>query len=112
MVNRELGNAAVEINEIFQNMSTELLNKIPNDFKEFLGKIANKEYKFEYNKALSLKEQKLLPKTQGILAIIYVLYLCDERDKQDFYKQYCNFLKLKEQQEEKYGANDIFNNKK
>lgn len=35
MVTKELSEVAVEINSIFENMSIDLLNKIPQNFKEF-----------------------------------------------------------------------------
>lgn len=113
MVTKELSEVAVEINSIFENMSIDLLNKIPQDFKEFFNKIASKEYKFEYDKTISLNEQKLLPKTKGILALIYRDYLCDEIEKEDYNKEYNRVLMLKERQkQEKYNSNDIFKNKK
>ena len=81
MVTKELSEAAVEINSIFENMSIDLLNKIPIDFRNFFIEIASENYKFEYNKTISLNEQELLPKTKGILALIYRDYLCDELEK-------------------------------
>lgn len=113
MVTKELSEVAVEINSIFENMSIDLLNKIPQNFKEFFNKIASKDYKFEYDKTISLNEQRLLPKTKGILALIYRDYLCDEIEKENYNKEYNRVLMLKERQkQEKYNSNDIFKNKK
>lgn len=113
MVTKELSEVAVEINSIFENMSIDLLNKIPQNFKEFFNKIASKDYKFEYDKTISLNEQKLLPKTKGILALIYRDYLCDEIEKENYNKEYNRVLMLKEiEKQEKYNANDIFKNRK
>ena len=50
-------------------------------FKIFFIRIASKDYKFEYNKTISLNEQKLLPQTKGILALIYRDYLCNDEEK-------------------------------
>ena len=100
MVTKELREAAVEINSIFENMSIDLLNKIPQNFKEFFNKIASKDYKFEYDKTISLNEQRLLPKTKGILALIYRDYLCDEIEKENYNKEYNRVLMLKERQKQ------------
>lgn len=113
MVTKELREAAVEINSIFENMSIDLLNKIPQNFREFFNKIASKDYKFQYDKRVRLNEQKLLPKTKGILAFIYRDYLCDEIEKENYNKEYNRVLMLKEiEKQEKYNANDIFKNRK
>ena len=113
MVTKELSEVAVEINSIFENMSIDLLNKIPQNFKEIFNKIASKDYKFEYDKTISLNEQRLLPKTKGILALIYRDYLCDEIEKENYNKEYNRVLMLKEiEKQEKYNSNDIFKNRK
>ena len=113
MVTKELRVAAVEINSIFENMSIDLLNKIPQNFREFFNKIASKDYKFQYDRRVRLNEQKLLPKTKGILAFIYRDYLCDEMEKEKYNKEYNRVLMLKEiEKQEKYNANDIFKNRK
>lgn len=88
MVTKELSQAAVEINSIFENMSDDLLNKIPLEFKKFFKEIESTEYKFEYDKKLKLSEQKLLPMTQGLLSLIYIIYLCEEEEKEEFYKEF------------------------
>lgn len=109
MVTKELSEAAVEINSIFENMSVDLLNKIPKKFKIFFIRIASKDYKFEYNKTISLNEQKLLPQTKGILALIYRDYLCDEIEKENYNKEYNRVLMLKEhEKQEKYNPNNLF----
>lgn len=113
MVTKELSEAAVEINSIFENMSIALLNKIPIDFRNFFIEIASESYKFEYNKTLSLNEQELLPKTKGILALIYRDYLCDELEKERYNKEYNRILLKKEQEKsEKYDANNLFKTKR
>ena len=92
MVSKELSEAAVEINSIFENMPIDLLKKIPESFKNFINDIASKDYKFEYNKNRTLNEQKLLPRTKGILALIYRDYLCDEIEKENYNKEYNRIL--------------------
>ena len=76
MISKELSEAAVEINSIFENMSIDLLNKIPKNLQDFFCKIASTTYTFNYDKFKTLKEQNLKPETQGIIALIYSNYLC------------------------------------
>lgn len=99
MVTKELSEAAVEINSIFENMPIDLLNKIPQNLKDFFNEIASKDYKFEYDETIKLNEHKLLPRTQGILALIYRDYLCNEIEKEE----YNQIIMLKKQ--EKYNNN-------
>lgn len=109
MINKDLSNAAVEINSIFENMSLDLLNKIPKNFRNFFTQIASKNYKFEYDKTKKLNEQNLLPKTKGIVALIYRDYLCSNLEKEDYIKEYNKILMLNEQEKrKKYNSNDIF----
>lgn len=111
MVTKELSEAAVEINSIFENMSMDLLNKIPLNFRKFMNEIASKDYKFEYDKTMNLNKQKLLPRTKGIIALIYRDYLCDEEEKENYNKEYNRILVLKEQEkQEKYNADNLFCN--
>lgn len=109
MITKELSCAAVEMNAIFENMSIELLDKIPLQFRKKIKEIESKDYKFEYDKTVKLNEQKLLTATKGILAFIYRDYLCDEREKEKYNKEYNKVLMLKEQEKrEKYNPDDIF----
>ena len=109
MVTKELSEAAVEINSIFENMSIALLSKIPENFRNFFIEIASENYKFEYNKTVSLNEQKLLHKTKRILALIYRDYLCNELEKERYNKEYTRVILLKEQEKnEKYDPNNLF----
>ena len=113
MVTKELSEAAVEINSIFENMSIDLLQKIPLDIKNFLKEIESKEYKFEYDKSIELDKQKLLPKTKGILAAIYRDYVCDEEERELYNKECNRVLAIEERKKaEKYNPEDIFKNKK
>lgn len=88
MISKELSYSAVEINEIFNNMNRDILSKIPIKFINFFNEIASKDYSFHYDKNKSLENQVLLPKTKGILALIYRVYLCNEKEKAE-YIEYC-----------------------
>ena len=109
MITNELSKSAVEINAIFDNMTNEVLKKIPDDFKEFFKKISSETYMFKYDKTKSLSEQQLLPKTKGILALIYRDYLCNDIEKKKYIEHCKNVLQTIELKKiEKYNPNDIF----
>ena len=109
MITKELSESAVEINAIFDNMNAETLKQIPNNFKDFLKKISSKTYSFQYDKSKKLEEQQLLPKTKGIIALIYRDYLCDEIEKQEYIEN-CNKVleKIEQQKYEMYNPNNMF----
>lgn len=109
MVTKELSEAAVEINSIFNNMSINLLNKIPVKIRNFFFEISSKKYTFEYDKSKTLNEQNLLPMTKGILALIYRDYLCNDIEKEKYIKEYKKTLMLIEQKkQEKYNSDNLF----
>lgn len=93
----ELKNSAVEINAIFDNLSDDLLEKIPPHLKDFFKQIASDNYHFEYDKTKTLDEQNLMPKTKGVLALIYRDYICNEKEKEVFIEKYNTFLRKKQQ---------------
>ena len=106
MVSREFTQAAVEINSIFENMSDDILSKIPVKIRNFFKEVASKDYIFNYDNSKSLDEQKILPKTKGILALLYRDYICDENDKAEFYEAYNELKNIKEK--EKYDFDNVF----
>ena len=109
MITKEIREAAVEINSIFENMSLNLLNKIPLNFKLYLKNIESKNYKFEYDKTKKLNEQKLLPTTKSLIALIYRDYLCNDIERYNFNKKYNKILmQIEEEKKEKFETNEIF----
>ena len=112
MITKELSEAAVEMNYIFDNMSAEVLKKIPKSFRQFFKEIESKKYIFKYDKSKKLAEQKLLPETKGIIALMYRDYLCNEIEKQK-YNEYCKKILEEEERKkiEKYNPNNIFKEK-
>ena len=112
MISKGLSESAVEINCIFDNMSAETLNKIPNDFITFIRQISSKTYSFKYDKRKPLKEQQLLPETEGLIALIYRDYLCNENERKE-YIEHCNKVleKIEEEKREKFNPDNIFEKK-
>ena len=113
MVTKELSEAAVEFNSILEYTSEDLKNKIPKKFLDFLQSIQSKTYKFEYDKTKKLDEQKLKPKTRGLIALVYQDYICNETEKEEYIQKSKKIIKqIEESKREKYNPNDIFKDKK
>lgn len=93
---KELKLSAVEINTIFENMPNEILEKIPLGVKDFFKQIASDSYHFEYDKSKRLDEQILMPKTKGILALLYRDYISSETERKEFISYYNSFLEEKQ----------------
>ena len=109
MITKELTETATEVNIVFENLSSDVLAKIPMNIREFFKKIASNSYQFEYDKNKTLNEQDLKPKTKGILALLYRDYICDEAEKQEYIKEYNQFKEKQEQaKREKYNPEDLF----
>ena len=113
MVTKELSEAAVEFNRILEYTSEDLKNKIPKKFLDFLQSIQSETYKFEYDKTKKLDEQKLKPKTRGLIALVYQDYICNDTEKEEYIQKSQKIIKqIEENKREKYNANDIFKDKK
>lgn len=93
---KELKLSAVEINAIFENMPNEILEKIPLGVKNFFRQIASDSYHFEYDKSKRLDEQNLMPKTKGVLALLYRDYIANETKREEFIYYYNSFLEEKQ----------------
>ena len=113
MVTKELSEAAVEFNSILEYTSEDLKNKIPKKFLDFLQSIQSKTYKFEYDKTKKLDEQKLKPKTRGLIALVYQDYICNEDEKEEYIQKSQKIIsQIEESKRTKYNPNDIFKDKK
>ncbi len=95
---QEMKDVAVEINSIFNNMSIDVLNKIPLKIRKFFKNNASNTYSFEYDTTKSLNEQNIKDKTRGIIAILYRDYICDDIEKKEYNDIYTKFLNKKEQE--------------
>ena len=113
MVTKELSEAAVEFNSILEYTSEDLKNKIPKKFLDFLQSIQSETYKFEYDKTKKLDEQKLKPKTRGLIALVYQDYICNDAEKEEYIQKSQKIIQqIEESKREKYNPNDIFKDKK
>ncbi|MBR3249676.1 MAG: hypothetical protein IKF83_03135 [Clostridia bacterium] len=105
----EISKIAVELDGILGNMPMELVNKIPQELRRALKEIKQESYQFNYDNSKTLKEQKISPKTRGILAYLYKEYLCSNAEKNIYNKKYYNYIEKQEEiKRKKYNPNNIF----
>lgn len=79
MSNRE--NAYTEVYTILQELNEEEYKKIPPEVVEAIKENRNKEYEYELDDELELKEQPMLPETKAILFNIFRDYLATPEQK-------------------------------
>lgn len=85
----EQGESYTEVLTILNYMETEYQQKIPKKLIDFFKRNSAKDYKFDIDLAIPLKEQKLKDKTLSILAILNLNYWCEnEVEKQELIKKY------------------------
>lgn len=109
MITKEFAEAATEINAIFDNLSNDILSKIPLNVRNFFKSIASDSYHFEYDVTKTLNEQDLKPKTKGIIALLYRDYISNEEEKKNFIKDYNIYLDKQEHiKKEKYNPENLF----
>lgn len=112
---QEYKEAFTEVNEIIKMMPDELVNKIPNKFKEMLEDERDKEY--NPNIQEPLENQKLKNETIIILGLIYRDFLCSPNEKRKLQEKDARELQevqkaIEQEIREKYNPDDIFKNKK
>lgn len=113
IVTKELSNAAVEINSLLDNVSEEVLNKIPKKFIEYLKDIESYDYYFEYDTSKTIDEQNFSDEALKLIGLIYKDYLCTENEREDYNKILNEYnFKLEEEKREKYNPETIFDNRK
>lgn len=113
MITKEFAETATEINVIFDNLSNDILRKIPINVRNFFLDNASESYHFEYDTTKTLKEQELKPKTKGIIALLYRDYICDEKEKNEFVEKYNIYIDKQEKiKTEKYNPDKLFKSSK
>ena len=98
-----------EIYEILKFFPQNELNKISQEFLNFIEKNKDDEYNFEWNEAKEFNEYTVLPGTITLMQMIFLNYFASEEEK----KQINRILDENEQRfqkeaYEKYNPNEIF----
>ncbi len=101
----------VELDEVLRFLSVEDRNKIPEDIRNSIKELKDKNYTWNYDSSKELKEQKLNRKTISMLAYLNMEYLLDDEQKELMKKIHQNNEeKLEKSKQEKYNPNKISKN--
>ena len=113
MISVKYANAMREVLEYLKGIREEDVDKIPQNFIEFLEKNASEEYdcKFDYKKPL--EELNLMDESKGIIGLICYKYWCEtEEQKQEFLNKLNeNEKNFQEELRKVYNVETIFSKK-
>lgn len=114
MIDNLYKNAFKQVYEILQNTDTELVEKIPIKFIEFLQNNMNTDYQTNIDNNIDIDKQVLLPETEDILALIYRSYWATDEEKQEFSdKDKLELEKIEENKKSQYkDITEIFEKRK
>ena len=112
---QEYMEAFTEVNEIIKMMPEELVNKIPNKFREMIEEERDKEY--VPNIQEPLEKCKLKNETIIILGLIYRDFLCSPEERKRLQEKDAKELAegqktIEKENREKYNLDDIFKNRR
>ena len=98
-----------EVYVILNSSDNHIIQKIPDDLKQYIINNMDDNYNFEIDSNKSLNEQKLMDKTKNALANIYKKYLFDNEEEINI-KEYKKILE--EEKRIKFNPDNIFNKNK
>lgn len=102
-----------EVDELFNYLDEEYLNKIPNNFRTFIKEHKNTTYIPSFNPDIPINEQKLHKETNIIISIIYLNYFCNKEEKERLLNADKAELEIIEKEiREKYNPDNIFKKNK
>ena len=109
MVSVEYSEAVVEVLGILDCLEENDRNKIPNNVLDFFEKNKSETYRPNIDYTADLKDLKLKDKTREIIAGLYIDYLCEEDEKEEYIEKLNqNEIKYQEKLKEKYNPDNIF----
>lgn len=112
MENIEYAIAYSEVLEILKHIPLQDYKKIPEDKIKLFKENAKKDYEFEYNPNISLKEQNVSKRGRAIIAILFRDYWATDIQRQKIInKQKKDRLELEEVKKQKYNTDVLFTNK-
>lgn len=101
-----------EVLEILKHIPLQDYNKIPEDKIKIFKENAKKDYEFEYNPNLSLKEQNVSKRGRAIIAILFRDYWSTDIQRGKIInKQKKDRIELEEAKKQKYNSDVLFTNK-
>ena len=112
MVSYEYSVAFSETLDILNHTKKEDVEKIPNNFLEFLRINALKTYESKLDFSNPIKDMNLSQKTIGILSIIHKKYWCNNEQRKDFEEKLKqNEIVYQKQLSGRYNTDKLFKNK-
>ena len=102
-----------EVDEIFNYLSLELLEKIPKKLRDATKKYKNEDYVFKYDVTKSLEQQNIHEQTKNFISAMYLTYICSDEKKENLIS-ICknNDLEKEKTVRDKYNPDNIFKLKK
>ena len=112
MVNVRLSEAITEILEILKNVDNDLIEKLPQKFKDFLQDNKSETYNPEFDCMKDLKDLKLKEETKNLLGIMYMNYWSEPEERKEYVKLLNeNQIKYNLEIEQKYNPDNLFKKK-
>ena len=109
MSNRK--NAYTEVYTILQELNEEEYNKIPPEVLKTIEANRNREYEYELDDELELKEQPMLPETKAILFNLFRDYLANPEQKAKIIRMQNEARQKNELKKQQIYNTNIFANK-
>lgn len=101
-----------EVVTILNSLPKRDFARIPKEKLEFYNAKMDRNYEYKLDSKKSFAEQKMLPITEAILAILYRDYLANEEEKQEIIKQdKIDWNILEDKKREKYNPDNLFKKK-
>ena len=112
---QEYKEAFAEVNEIIKLMPLELVNKIPNKFREMIMEEKDKNYIPDIKEPI--EKCKLKNETIIILGLIYRDFLCSPEERKKLQEKDAKELQeiqkaIEDESRQKYNPDELFKNKK
>lgn len=104
--------AFTQVYVILNELDDEDYAKIPPEVVDAIRKNRNKEYEFEIDESVDLKDNNLLPEARALLFKIYRDYLASESQRQKILKMQNEERRKRELKKQQQYNSDVFANKK
>lgn len=106
---RILGKAYKEIYRIIEHSEKEIKDKIPIKFMNVIETTMSKEYEPNIDYNISINEQKLMPETFAIMAVIYRDFICSKEKRVVLLENEKKELdKIEQEKREIYNPDNLF----
>ncbi len=109
MSNRK--NAYTEVYTILQELNEEEYNKIPPEVLKTIEANRNREYEYELDDELELKEQPMLPETKAILFNLFRDYLANSEQRAKIIRMQNEARQKNELKKQQIYHTDVFANR-